>query len=241
MKTKLILGMMTAAIMGFSMTAQADVRPGAVAHERTVKDQIEAYKKVVERYLYGKGSGGAVGEQANDAHLSKTLSDLGVGAAEKGNLTSILKSSKASDAAQASRWNKLMLLLTNRAFFRDTSSLQGEQKVDAESRYKAADALIKLLANSDKIGARTKSDLLSETEMKEVRENFGKVEELIERILEMDPKSRDSYTKLLEAIVEKLKDNRNSFEDAVIKALMEMKGLTKEQALELLRKLKLCE
>lgn len=118
-------------------------------------------------------------------------------------------------------------------------SLKGTE--EGASIERAANATGKIISNSAYIGEK-KSTTLKASEVTLVRGALERLEQLPTDILiKFSKAERDSYS----AVVEKYDElntsgSKNSAEDNFVQAIMDVKGVSKEKALEIVKKLKEC-
>ncbi len=232
MKTKLVLGMVAAAMTISFSTAFAG---GA----RAVDMMPEYSKTVKESVFHGQmtaaGLSGAQMKMAQDKLVNNALLKVDSHA-----LTEALNKDSSK---KAQRMENLAVII---AATKMAAKISETDKVEGDSLQKAAQASAKVIANSSKVGLDKSSE-----EMKEVSEALIKLESLPESILTRFSKAeRDSYTQIIEKQDEILAADSGpltrssvqgkSLEAAFVEAIMQVKGVDRATALETVRKLSKC-
>ena len=232
MKTKLVLGMVAAAVTISFSTAFAG---GA----RAVDMMPEYSKTVKESVFHGQmtaaGLSGTQMKMAQDKLVNNALFKVDSKA-----LTVALNKDSSK---KTQRLENLAVVI---AATKMAAKISETDAVEGESLQKAAQASAKVIVNSAKVGLDKSSD-----EMKEVTEALIKLESLPESILTRFSKAeRDSYTQIIEKQNELLTADSGpltrssvqgkSAEAAFVEAIMQVKGVDRTKALEVVRKLKEC-
>jgi hypothetical protein len=115
-------------------------------------------------------------------------------------------------------------------------------KTDAESKSISAsvDAMVSFMADSTLIGARKTSKFLGKTDYDQVASGIRKILDMPDQILLSDKADRELFT----AVMEKTQDlalKSETYEEAFVRAIMDVKGVSKEQAIKIARRFTSCE
>lgn len=234
MKKQLVMGMLTVVVtMSF---ASHGLAAAPVMAKRTVIETLKDYTKETREALFGKG-GTAKGldSKAFESAKSKLVEEVQVGGK-----VNALRTSLTGEKAAA----RMDALTTVVAAKRMADNISKVDPVEGKSISDSANAVAKFIANSNLTGTVGKqkmgTEILEAIEVKEVSEALLKVEELPTSIItDFKVAERDGYTKVLEKH-DLLVESGMASEAAFVKSIMEVKGISKEKALELIKKLKEC-
>lgn len=228
MKKKFIVGMLIAT-SAMSFTAHAvelDAKPGG----KSVREALVDYVKDIEKYATDKV---AVANKAQSSQKLKAddvlMTDLKLSAGDKTSIKTVIASAKDKKAMTKSL--ATILAAKNMA--------AGKSDADSTSINSAADASLKLMANAPLIGEKTSSTFLNTAELKETSEALSKLVAMPEKFIAFETKERDSFSKVI-VKSDELSVKAETFEEAFVKAIMESQGVSKEKAMEIVRKLKDC-
>ncbi len=237
MKKAFVIGMVLISA-SFSMSTAHAV--GA----KSVSESLIDYTRQVKDFAFGKGaSAKGLSNQKAKIARDKLISELGLPSG-KANALSIAIS---SDSARSSQ--RLENLATVIAAKKMAGQISQNDPTEGSSIDAAASASAKLLANSSLTGANVSVSgsrggvkMLSENEMSDTTAALTKLEELPEVILTKFSKAeRDSYTQIINKHDELIElGTKRSSEEALVQAIMDVKKVDKEKALELVKKLKEC-
>lgn len=240
MKKKLVIGMVAlAAVLSYS-GAQA-------AGAKSLREVLVDYTRTVKDARFGKDIDAKNIEAKRSKEVKEQLiKDLDLPAREAQDLS---MSVHADPAKVAQRLESLATIVAAKKLAEDPR-IKTSSEVEAKSILDAATASEKVLKNSLLVGARKSSGgprgkeaLLSTTEMSETTLALNKLETLPESILTKFSKSeRDSYSQIInryDEIVQRPQEVQSA-EEAFVKAIMDVKKVDKEKALEIVKKLKEC-
>ncbi len=233
MKKAFVIGMVAlATTMSFSV-AHAAGATGA----KSIRESLVDYTKQIKDAAFGKG-GSAKGLTAQQAQIArdKMINELNLPAGKNNSLAMSL----TSDSAKSSQ--RLENLATVIAAKKMAVEISKKDAAEGKSIDAAATASAKLLANASLTGARKTAKELNATELADTSAALTKLEELPEGILTRFSKAeRDSYTKIIEKHDELVETGaKSTSEEAFVQAIMDVKKIDKEKALEIVRKLKEC-
>lgn len=231
MKAKFVVGMLMITTM--AAPAFAGVTPATIRTEMT-----KYIERDIKPHVFGQGRTSADGLAANAQKIAneKILNRMDLSAAERTGVQSAL-SGDAKKVEQ--RLENLAALMGAREMAK--SLIQKREAVDeAQSILEASKALTKTIANSVYSRTKDKSDLLSKEELADAALAVDKMENLGEAVVKMDKSERDMYAAVENKRAELLDSGRFSGEEALVEAVMAVKGVSKDKALEIVRKLKDC-
>lgn len=226
MKKALIIGMVAfTASMAFSSAYAAPVKSS--------RELLVDYTKQAREHVYGKaGSAKGVNQTALGEVKENLLKQLEMpGMANK--LRPVL-----SGKSGAERMDNLVTIVAAKKMSVEIGKVDA---IEAQSIDAAANASAKLIANADTVGAKKSTDLNAQ-EADLVATSLQKAEGLPTRILtEFSKAERDSYTQVIERYDQlNQMGSKKSAEDNFIQAIMEVKKVDRNKALEITRKLKEC-
>jgi len=230
MKMQLIVGMMILST-AISFNAHAAVGAG-----KSVREVLVDYVKEVKKYAFeGKTSAADLNAQQSKKAQDKLMTDLKLSAAEKTSINSMIAGSSDKTAAT----NSLATILAAK------NMAAGKSDESSVAINNGADAALKMMSNADLIGAKKSSSTLSKEEFTDTTTAMKKAVAMPEKYLTFETKELASYTKVMNKANE-LSTKTETFEDAFVQAIIEVqsagkeKPITKEQAMEIVRKLKEC-
>lgn len=226
MKKALLIGMAAlTATMAFSSAYAAPVK--------SAKELLVEYTKTAREHVYGK-AGSAKG--VSDAVLADVKENL-LKQLEMPSMASKLRP-VLSGKAGAERMDNLVTIVAAKKMSVEISKKDAAegQSIDA-----AANASAKLISNADTVGAKKSSELNAQ-EAELVTTALQKAEGLPTRILtEFSKAERDSYTQVIERYDQlNQMGSKKSAEDNFVQAIMDIKKVDRNKALEIARKLKEC-
>ncbi|WP_374034528.1 hypothetical protein ACES2I_00820 [Bdellovibrio bacteriovorus] len=232
MKKAFVFGM-AALVTTMSLSLTVHAAPGA----KPAREALVEYTKQVKAAAFGK----RMTSKGLDAQQLKVAQDNIINelALPSGKNNALSMALKADPAKSAQRLDSLATIVAAKKMAAEISKNDANegQSIDA-----AATASAKLMANSSLTGARKTAKDLNAAELTETTAALSKLETLPEAILTRFSKAeRDSYTQIIERhdqIVESGK--RGTSEEAFVDAIMEVKGVDKAKAMEVVKKLKEC-
>jgi len=236
MKKNFILGMliMSSAI---SFSAYAGPMTGA----KTPKEVVVDYMKKMDEFKSSVKSGKLKASSLESAEALKQqdrlMDDLGLTRGEKASIKTYITSGKSTKVDVLGTLNVLLAAKNNAALKTDAESI---------SIKNSAEASVKLMANADLIGEKTTSKFLAAAEFKETTTALKKLTSMAEKPLAYEITERDAYTAAINRATE-LSSKSDTFEEAFVRGIMETAkdstgkvGVTKEKAMEIVRKLLKC-
>lgn len=231
MKKAFVFGM--AALVTTMSMSFAHAAPGA----KPAREALLEYTKQVKEAAFGKSmTSKGLDSQKLKIAQDNIINELNLSSGKNNALSMSLK----SDPAKSSL--RLDNLATVVAAKKMAVEISKKDAAEGQSIDAAATASAKLMANASLTGARKTAKELNTAELTETTAALSKLETLPESILTRFSKAeRDSYTQILErhdSIVESGK--KGTSEEAFIEAIMEVKGVDKAKAMEIVRKLKEC-
>lgn len=232
MKKAFIFGM--AALVTTLSLSIAHAAPGGA---KPVREALVEYTRQVKQAAFGKSmTSKGLDAQKLKVAQDNIINELNLSSGKNNALSMALK---ADPAKSAQRLDNLATIVAAKKMAGEISkndSAEG-QSIDA-----AATASAKLMANSYLTGARKSAKDLNAAELSEATAALTKLESLPESILTRFSKAeRDSYTQIIErhdTLIESGK--KGTSEEAFVDAIMEVKGVDKAKAMEIVRKLKEC-
>ncbi|KYG66859.1 hypothetical protein AZI86_07440 [Bdellovibrio bacteriovorus] len=230
MKKKFVLGMVV-----LSMTAAQVSFAAGVGGARAPREVLMEYTKSMKETLLGKGGSA---KNLKDAELQNA----------KSRITKELNSSRAADlnAAMSGEAGKARMesLVTIIAVKRSTENLAKTDAAEAQSMNAAAEASLKLIANSTLVGAlKIPETTMKAEEVSLVRDALNKAETMpADIIIQFSKAERDSYTQVLEKYDSIVSNSagKKSAEESFVDAIMDVKKVDRTKALEIVKKLKEC-
>lgn len=232
MKKAFVIGM--AALVTTMSLSMAHAAPGSA---KPLREALVEYTKQVKEAAFGKSqtSSGLSAQQIKIAQ-DKIINELSLTSGKNNALSMSLK----ADPAKSSQ--RLDNLATVVAAKKMAAEISKKDSAEGQSIDAAATASAKLMANAYLTGARKSAKELNASELADASAALAKLETLPEAILTRFTKAeRDSFTQIIErhdTIVESGK--KGTSEEAFVDAIMEVKGVDKAKALEIVRKLKEC-
>lgn len=231
MRTKFVLGMMIATVM----SVPAFARPALKAELTRAMEQNKSH------YL-GAGRTNASGLAANAQSIAnaKILNEMNLSSVERASVQSALAVNPqhpASAKLVEARLENLAALAAARKV--SDSLIAKEDPAEAASINQAVDTFVRSIANSVYTRAKT-SSRLDKQEAQDAALATDKMEAMGETVMKMDRAERDTYTAIEKKRNEILENGRLSGEEALVEAIMNVKGVDKAKAMEMVRKLKDC-
>lgn len=232
MKKAFVFGM-AALVTTMSLSLTVHAAPGA----KPAREALVEYAKQVKAAAFGKG----MTSKGLDAQKLKVAQDNIINelALPSGKNNALSMALKADPAKSAQRLDSLATIVAAKKMAAEIGKTDASEGTSIDA---AATASAKFMANSSLTGARKSAKDLSTAELTETTAALSKLETLPEAILTRFSKAeRDSYTQIIERhdqIVESGK--RGTSEEAFVDAIMEVKGVDKAKAMEVVKKLKEC-
>ena len=225
MKKQFIVGMLV-----FTSVVSFNAQAASLGAGKSVREVLTEYVKDIQKYASEKvaAANKLQSGQKMKAH-DILMSDLKLSAGEK---TSI-KSAIASAKDKAAMTNSLATILAAK------NMAAGKSDAESTSINIAADASLKLMANAPLIGEKSTSSFLNTAELKETRDALTKLVSMPEKFIAFETKERDSYSKTI-VKSDEMSIKAETFEEAFVKSIMESQGVSKDKAMEIVRKLKDC-
>lgn len=226
MKKQFILGIMIAGSV-FAVNASAQQKAaGAKPYHEVFRDFTTEVKKVA---YGGKTTAKDLSAQQSAKATDVLMNELKLSNAEKNTCKAVF--GKASKADQVKIVDSLATILAAKNMTKDRND------AESVSIRNAADAALKLVSNAPLISARTSSKFLNEAEYKETSDALRTLLTTPDKFIAFGTKERDSFTRTITK-ADELSIKTETYEEAFVKAIMENQGLTKDKALEVVRKLK---
>jgi hypothetical protein len=251
MKKTFILGMVVlAASMSFSTSHAAGVK--------SLREALVDYTRDVKDFAAGKKSSGkevsskTLGESERMKILIEKLDDVSREQAQK------ISTSIGSDSAKkAERISTLASIVAGQELMKGYEKSISERKstelklepAEIASIKAATKASASLLANASLTGAfnsvggsRGHASVINNAEMAEATAALHKLEKMPEIIItKFSTAERDSYTQIINRHDQLTQDpSMRSSEEAFVKAIMDVKKVDKDKAMEIVKKLKEC-
>lgn len=204
-----------------------------------LQESVKNYSEKVKETAFGKGAATAQGmnEMALKQSQDKLINWLKLDGTEANKLSVAIN---MDGAARAKRLDTLASIVAVKEMIRGGSVTD---LAEATSLDRAATASAKLLVHSrltGKMPAEMVKDL-NAAELAETTLALKKLETLPESILvSFEMKERDSYTEILNRHNELANSNAKSSEENFVQAIMDTKKVSKDKALEMVRRLKEC-
>jgi hypothetical protein len=226
MKTQIIFGLMIVTTLS-SLNVQAAGLHGAKGAREVIAD----YAKEVKKYADPKANIRSLGPQQKTVIFDNLTKELEVPAAKKAALRDYLLYSNFNA-------ERPLEILSNLVAAKKLT----EGKTDAESKSIAetVDATVNFMADSALLGAVSKSKFLSKTDTLQVIEAIKKFLDMPDQILTAEKKDRKLFTAVMKKTGE-LSTKSETYEEAFITAIMEVKDVSKEEAIKIARKFTSCE
>lgn len=216
----------------FAPMAYAGTAKGA-----SVKELMTEYAKEIKRSAFGGASSAkGLSAQASKAAQDKMIKELDISSAKANSLTVALRSNAAATGA---RLEALATIVAAKKLSKELSKTDPQQ---GKTLSEAADAAIGFLSNSYLTGARKSGTDLNAQEMALTSQALKRLENVTELLLtRFESQERESYVKILKRHDDILASGKKgSSEEALVDAIMVEKKVTKEQAMEMVKKLKDC-
>lgn len=227
MKKQFIVGMML-----MTTAVSFNVHAAGVKGTETARESIKRYVDNMKKFASEvKAPSADLRSQQVAKALDTTVDQLNISGGEKASIKSLIANSKNNQAA----------LTGSLAAIIGAKSATAGKKGDAESTSidKAADAALNLMSNAVLVGAKETSSSLSPKELAETRDALKKLISMPDKFITFETKERDSYTNIIMK-ADELSTKSETYEDAFVKAIMENQKVSKDKALEIVRKLKEC-
>lgn len=236
MKKLMMIGMViisTTSASNLAFAANPTVGPGA-AGTRSPRDVMRDYVETSKKAILG-ASGTTRG--MSDARLAQArrdiLADLALPHLNAGLTLALAGNTPAARA-------RMETLITLSAAKKTGVELAKVNKAEGDSIVAAADAAAKYMTNLSLIGSREVTTM-SAVELTTVRSALTKMENISgEMVVNYSKAERDSHTKILEVLDQKASTGRLTIEEAMIQTVMEVKGVDRAKALEIIGKLSTC-
>lgn len=237
MKKQMMVGMLVlSTVVSFSAHA------GPTAGPRSVREVIQDYMQKMDEYRAsfrsGKVKPGALETVEARKRQDQTMDDLGLNRGEKASINNLITSGTAQ---------KIDVVTSLDVLAAAKKGAQGKTDAESQSIVKYTDAAVKFMTNAELIGAKKSSDFLTESEFAEVSQAARRLVEMADRPTTYEKADLDSYANGL-ARANELAPRAGTFEEALVKGLMETgkdasgkTGVTKERALEIIRKINICK
>jgi len=227
MKKQFIVGMMlVTTAMSFSAHAA-----GMKGTETTARESIKRYVENMKKFASEvKAPSAELRSQQVAKALDTTVDQLNISGGEKASIKSLISSSKNNQDA---------LTGSLAAIIGAKSATTGKSDAESTSINKAADASLKLMSNAVLIGAKETSSFLNTKELAETRDALKKLVAMPDKFITFETKERDSYANIIMKSDE-MSAKSETFEEAFVKSIMETQKVSKDKALEIVRKLKEC-
>ncbi len=234
MKKQMIMGMTVLAVsLSFSIHAVAGATAGKSLKE-TMADYKEDMKKVIEKSL---NQNNMSLEQAKAAR-EKIVAEVKMDEGKRDSLVSALSGN--GDLAK----QRLDSLATIIAVQKMVPGISAKNPAEGQSLNDASKAAAQLIADANLTGAARPQDVktLNSLELSDTTAALKKLETLPEAFLiRFESTERDSYTQVLNKRAELVDSAKYaSSEEAFVQAIMDVKKVSKDKAMEIVRKLKEC-
>lgn len=241
MKKQFVIGMVLVSMLSVEAHAQ---RVSHAAASAAVRAKLVEYMKEAKPRIFGGGrvTSKGLAAQARDFATSKAVEELPLDTNAKSGLVHALTVSRKNTAEMVeANYESLVVIVGARQLAKQLIEKQPELAEEAGSMMKAADAALKAMSDSILIGSRPEvANFLSKAEVSEISTALRKEATIVEAIMKMERAERDSWTQIIEKRTELVRQKAMSPEEAYIRAIMEVKGVSREKALEILRKIKDC-
>lgn len=236
MKKQFVVGMMIMTSV-ISFNASAGGLSGAKSPKETVVDYMQKVEEFKAAFKGGKVKASSLETAEAVKQQEQTMDDLGLNRGEKASIKSLITSGRAQKIDVVSSLNVLSAA---------KNGTKGKTDPESVSMSNYADAAVKFMSNAELIGEKKSSSTLPDAEFKDVTQSARKLVEIIEQPTTYEKTEMDSYTAALNRANE-LAPKSETFEEALVKGVMETAkdssgktGVTKERALEILRKIIRC-
>lgn len=204
----------------------------------SVKEILTEQSKIAREKMYGK-SGTAKGLSESSLKPAKDfiLKELKMTDSK----SSMQMNMALSGEGSAARMDSLVTVVAAKRLVPELSKTNAEEAKAVDA---AADATAKLIMNSSLLGAKQASAIkdLNASELALVRDSLSKLEQVAPNmIVSFNKGEREAMTEVLVKLDELVAKNpTKSYEENFIQAIMLKKGVSKEKALEIAKKLKEC-
>lgn len=195
---------------------------------KSFKEALAEHVKTLKEY-YTKGTTGANLTAAQKAQTQDILlGKLSLSAGDRSTLKGLMNNGKDQAAVAASLGTILAV----------KEVTAGKTDPQAKAAIEASDAFLKLLSSRDLIGDKKTSTFLSKEELAAVSDSMLSLSTKPDTVLTTESGIK-SYSKILSKIQE-LSAKSETYEEAAVKAVMEVQGVSKEEAIKLIKKFKDC-
>lgn len=237
MKMQAIVGMVVlSSVISFS----AHAAPTGSA--RTVREVIQDYMQKMDDYRAqfrsGKIKPSALESVEAIKRQDQTMDDLGLTRGEKSSIKSLITSGRAQ---------KIDVVTSLEVLAAAKNGAQGKTDAESVSIKTYAETATKFMANAELIGEKKSSSFLNAAEFKEVSDAARNLVTMAERPTTYETADRDAYNAGMNRAVE-LAPKSETFEEGLVKGIMETAkdstgktGVTKEAAMEIIRKINRCK
>ncbi|MGZ3742437.1 MAG: hypothetical protein ACXWRE_01395 [Pseudobdellovibrionaceae bacterium] len=222
---KFVSGMMVAlTVMSFNAHAAVEKEAKARPMSEVIKEYVDKVKAAAKTTAADASKQPGAAKQMDHDVL---LSQLGLSARDKTSIRNYFNNKKGeiADALAAAVAAKQM------------TTGKDVTPEAAASLNTASDAYVSLLRVADLIGSNANSTFLKPAETQDASAALTKLVHGPKQFLSFEAKQRDSFSKVITKTVE-LTDKGERIEDALVKAIMEVQGISKEAAMELVKKVK---
>lgn len=226
MKKKFIVGIMIAS-SALSFSAHAVETERARPVREVLKDYVKDIREYAAKTIVSANKNTPLAQKIKAEDL--LMKDLEL----RPDTIRSLKTSIAGSRDKKAMTNSLVAILAAKKL------TAGKSDAESTSINNAADASLKLMENGLLIGWKTTSTFLPPTELQDTNAALTKLVAMPEKFITFETKERDSYTKII-LKADELSVKAETYEEAFVKAIMEVQVVSKEKALEIIRKLKDC-
>ena len=238
MKKQFIVGMliMTAAI---SFNAHAGGATAVKSPREVISEQMRKNDEFREQVRLGNVPKSALETSKAIKDQEKIMEDLGMSRTEMNIIKAHISSGKAEKVDVV---NTLNLLLTAK------NTVKGKTDAESKSISEYVDAAVKMLSSLDLIGDKKDKDInnLSKDEIKDTKEALANLILILQRPLNYETADRNMFTAVLKTTVEK-GPMLETINEALIVAVQTNvkdsagKPITREKAMDIIRKMKICK
>lgn len=211
----------------------------AVGGKVTLQESLKDYSGKVKETAFGKGvtSAKTLAETSQKQTQDKLINWLKLDGSEANRLSTSLN---MDSAHRAERLDALASIVAVKEMIRGGSVADVNEAKSLDAASTAAAQLLSHARLTGKMPAEMVKDLNS-AELADTVSALKKLESLPESILvSFEMKERDSYTAIMNRHNELVNSNPKSSEENFVQAIMDVKKISKDKALELVRRLKDC-
>lgn len=226
MKKQLLFGMMAAVMSAPTLSfAAAPVKARLTEYlDKPVKEWVSGVKK----------KNATLADQAKAMGIDKAIAELKLDGAEASGLRTALT------GPDGARNLESFAMIQGAAKFAKKQLETDSSNPEILSIKTRSEVLLKTLANSVYSGAKSSSKILGEADFAAAREAVRKIETMPEMILKMDLAEGKVWGEVLARRNELLATGKFSAEESLVQAIMDVKTISKEKALEIVRRIKDC-